>query len=507
MSRRTGGPIRLLDESRRILSSDECDAIAKRVRSFARGGGTSLVRISSWWNGEMRWARNRVSLAGDRRESMVTISRRLSGGSAQVTTNQLDDASFEAAMRTVERAARYGRRVRPDATLDAAPNADAANADAENAKAQTDEEVNDATEANAALVPPKFEYPKTAIWSEATHGLPVAERAGVARALVEPAEAAGMLSAGYLEVRASATALLREGSEAVYGSCTQAQCSTTVRDPKGTGSGWAGLSSYDWAAIDGSALGERALQKCLASRNPVALEPGRYTVILEAQAVADLVGVMSGRSTAEDGRGPYALAFNQALGLWRSKLGLKVVDERITISHDPSDPALGVVPFVYSTGEPYRAVTWIDRGVLTNLVTDRHYALVKLNDNLGYPLSGAFRVSGGDTSVDEMIATTKRGLLVTRFSNVRQLDGRSLLSTGLTRDGLWLIENGKISKAVKNFRFTESPLFVLNSIEQLGVPVPVFNPVRSLGFAALEPRIVPPLKARDFSFTSMIDAV
>jgi predicted Zn-dependent protease len=107
-------------------------------------------------------------------------------------------------------------------------------------------------------------------------------------------------------------------------------------------------------------------------------------------------------------------------------------------------------------------------------------------------------MSGGTTSVEEMIATTKRGLLVTRFSGIDTLDNGSMLLTGLTRDGLWLIENGKISKAVKNFRFTESPLFVLNSLEQLGEPVPTFNQI---------PVIVPPLKARDFSFTSLVDAV
>ena len=108
-------------------------------------------------------------------------------------------------------------------------------------------------------------------------------------------------------------------------------------------------------------------------------------------------------------------------------------------------------------------------------------------------------MSGGNTPVEEMIRTTKRGLLVTRFSNISTLDPASLLATGLTRDGLWLIENGKITKPVKNFRFTESPLFVLNSIEQLGEPVPVFSP----SF----PAVVPPLKVRDFSFTSLVDAV
>jgi predicted Zn-dependent protease len=118
-------------------------------------------------------------------------------------------------------------------------------------------------------------------------------------------------------------------------------------------------------------------------------------------------------------------------------------------------------------------------------------------------------MTGGKTSIDEMIASTTRGLLVTHFSNIRVLDDTSMLSTGLTRDGLWLIEHGKISKAVKNLRFTESPLFAFNSIEQMGEPVPVFRPVKNPYETTepLKPAIVPPIKSRDFSFTSTIDAI
>jgi predicted Zn-dependent protease len=108
-------------------------------------------------------------------------------------------------------------------------------------------------------------------------------------------------------------------------------------------------------------------------------------------------------------------------------------------------------------------------------------------------------MSGGTTTMDEMIATTKRGLLVTRFSNMDTVDFGSALYSGYTRDGLWLIENGKISKPVKNFRFTESPFFVFNQVEQVGEPVRVFRPHA--------PAIVPPIKVRDFSFTSLADAV
>jgi predicted Zn-dependent protease len=108
-------------------------------------------------------------------------------------------------------------------------------------------------------------------------------------------------------------------------------------------------------------------------------------------------------------------------------------------------------------------------------------------------------MSGGTTTVEEMIQTTKRGLLVTRFSNMELIDDQSVLVSGYTRDGLWLVENGQISKPVKNFRFTESPLFVFNQVEQLGVPQRIFHPTA--------PIVVPPVKVRDFSFTSLADAV
>ena len=229
-------------------------------------------------------------------------------------------------------------------------------------------------------------------------------------------------------------------------------------------------------------------------------------MILEPQAVADIVAAIPGtiaRRQNESGNGPFALVQDEALHLWRTKLGLKVVDERVTISHDYADPDLGIVPPIDTAPGP---VAWIDHGVLMAMPYDRAYALRALNDPYGIRPPTGYRMSGGETTTDEMIRTTKRGLLVTRFSDVELLDARSLLLSGLTRDGLWLIENGKITKPVTNFRFTESPLFVLNSLDELGPPMKVFHPTTAAG-GELSPVIVPPLKARDFSFTSLVDAV
>jgi predicted Zn-dependent protease len=482
-----GAPPRRLEDAERFLTREQCEQIARRVFALARGEGTTRVMITSWWAGELRWAGNRPSLASDRRDIAIQVGRRPAGpGSWQwADTNQLDDSSLESVVRAAER-------------------------------------FMDRPEARSGDIPSPFETqvpdiprPQTAIWSDRSFELSTESRAEVARAVIRPAQAKGVLSAGYLEVMgASRMQVASERPDGPYApwdepyvQWTLAQCSMTVRDQQGAGSGWAGLSSSDWSTIDAEALGARALEKCLASRNPVALEPGRYTVILEPQAVADLVEVLEQtlefRTVPEMGfPNPWLLGPDQVLEVMRTKLGLKVVDERITISHDPVDPELGILPAV-----GMQPVTWIDHGVLTNLGYLRSYALTNLNRDL--PLRGptGYRMTGGQTSVDEMIQSTKRGLLVTRFSDVSNLDPASLVSTGVTRDGLWLIENGKVTKAVKNLRFTESPLFVLNSLEQLGPPQRVFRTSRMGGAKLLTPAIVPPLKARDFSFTSTSDAI
>jgi predicted Zn-dependent protease len=180
-----------------------------------------------------------------------------------------------------------------------------------------------------------------------------------------------------------------------------------------------------------------------------------------------------------------------------SKLGLRVASEHVTISHDLLDPDLGVVPFD-TNGEPYASMTLIDRGILTALGYDRWYALRRLHEDKGSQFSGAFRLHGGQATMEDMIDGTARGLLVTRFSNV-VMDRETTMAAGFTRDGVWLIEKGKVTKSVKNFRFVESPLFFLNNVEQLGTAVPIYT--------KNQPAVVPPIKARDFNMVALADAV
>ena len=252
-----------------------------------------------------------------------------------------------------------------------------------------------------------------------------------------------------------------------------------MRTPDGTGSGWASGGARDWGKLDPAALGTTAAQKAVASRNPVAIEPGIYTVVLEPQAVADLVPLLGGAfnaRAADEGRGTFSKRGAGAAG--GTRLGEKVMDERVTIYSDPVDPDLLAQPFD-AEGLPLQRRVWVEKGVLKNFSYSRFWARKQ-----------------GKEPTDELIAETQRGVLVTHFFYIRFLDQRTVLVTGLTRDGTFLIENGKITKAPKNFRWNESPLFVLNKLEELG---------RAERTAAGQ--VMPSIRVKDFNFTSLSDAV
>jgi predicted Zn-dependent protease len=151
---------------------------------------------------------------------------------------------------------------------------------------------------------------------------------------------------------------------------------------------------------------------------------------------------------------------------------------------------------------PTQRTTWIEHGVVKNLNYDRYWAQKSGRAPTGG--TGSVRMSGGDVTLDEMIRSTQRGLLVTRFWYLRPVDPRTILYTGLTRDGTFLIENGRITKAVKNLRFNDSPIFMLNNLEAMGQPVRVSA---SEGGGPGMAIVVPPIKVRDFNFTSLSDAV
>jgi predicted Zn-dependent protease len=220
------------------------------------------------------------------------------------------------------------------------------------------------------------------------------------------------------------------------------------------------------------------------------VEPGRWTVILEPTAVGNLVSLMIGAlgaRQADEGRS----FFSRSGG--GNRIGEKFLDPRVTLASDPADPQLLSAPFAGS-GLPNRRTVWVENGTLRNLVYDRFWASRNNLNPTGFP--DGFLMQGGNATTEQMIASTERGLLVTRFWYIRSVDPRTVLFTGLTRDGTFLVENGRITGAVKNLRW--------NDIEMMGTPIRV----NASGSGDLGSNVVvPPLKVRDFTFTSLSDAV
>jgi predicted Zn-dependent protease len=456
------------------------------------GGGSAVTRIWSDWTAGVRWGRNCITDSHATSDHRMNVTRFMNGAeSGWVVVNETNDAALAAAARHAERLAALN-----DQTI------------------QRELPLHRSLE--SVLAPRLFDA--------ATYDLGGDQRVATATQFIQQATAAGMLSAGYLEVSAHSLALVDTTGRSRYYQYTWAHCSVTVRDPAGVGSGWAGLDGSAWGKINPAQLGKVALEKCLASRNPVRVEPGRYTTILEPQAVFDLVATMFGQEGKVDRRWnetrPDAPLNKIPAGPGGdggfSMLGDRIVDARITISMDPMDPDIGVPPFrpveTPDNDDPaYHALTYVHNGVLTGLGYERHYGALHLGVTNGRPMQGSFRMSGGTTTIEEMIATTKRGILVTRFSQVRNLMPKSALVRGYTRDGTWFIENGTITKPIVNLAATESVLFMLNNIEQLGVPQRIFNPPNTwfdvIGPKLPAPAVVPALKIRDFSFTALMDAV
>ncbi|MDP3911762.1 MAG: metallopeptidase TldD-related protein, partial [Gemmatimonadales bacterium] len=245
----------------------------------------------------------------------------------------------------------------------------------------------------------------------------------------------------------------------------------------------------------------RAVRKAHGTRAPRELEPGKYTVVLEPTAAGNLLTLMAfalNARSADEGRS----FFSKRGG--GNKIGEQVVDERITIASDPQDTDLLTSPFT-GEGLPVTPTVWIENGVLKNLAYDRFWANKQNREPV--PFGGGFRLSaaGATASLDELIKGVDRGLLVTRFWYIRAVDQRTLLYTGITRDGVFLIERGEVAGAVRNFRFNESPVAMLNNVVAVGRPERISaSESGGVGGAAV---VVPPLIVKAFTFTSVSEAV
>ncbi len=448
---------------RRFLSEEEDRRITDRVLSFSQAD-YCRVNLTSAMDGNTRFAQNQMSTSGDIANTNLTVSSAFGLRVASSTTNRFDDESLEQVVRTSEELARL---------------------------APEDPEYMGELGSQS--------YPDTqASYYESTAELEPEERARSIANVTEQSVAEDLISTGFLVHRSGATCVATSEGLFAYGLDSRVNFTTTVRTEDGTGSGGAGTSVNDWRNLDTRQLGSIAVQKAIQSREPRDVEPGRWTVVMEPTAVGNMVNLMMNQLSAraaDEGR-----SFFSASG-GGNKIGEQFIDSRVNIHSDPEDPSIYSTPF-NNEGLANRRTVWVRDGVLQELNYDRYWAAENDREPTGFP-SGWYMAGGSDT-LEEMIASTARGLLLTRFWYIRSVDPRTILFTGLTRDGTFLIENGQITHPVKNLRWNETPIFMLNNIEMMGAPVRI----SSGESAGLTPAVaVPPLKVRDFAFTSTSDAI
>jgi predicted Zn-dependent protease len=447
-----------------LLSSDEAKALVARVLSFSAADETR-VNISSTLSGNTRFAEGQITTSGDIADTTVRVTATSGRRRASATTNALDETALK---EVAELALRLARLSPEDPEL------------------------------MPELGPQTFSTVNGFI--DRTVNLTAEARAMAVKRTIDTAfmraKTAGSLSvAGFLSTNAGASAVATSKGLLGYHRSTDVDFSTTVRTADGTGSGWARVGARDWGVVDPATLGGIAADKAIASRNPQPLEPGKYTVVLEPQAVTDLLPLLvyafDARS-ANEGRS----AFSAPNGA--TKIGEKIADERVTLYSDPADPDVLGQPFD-AEGVAIRRQVWIEKGILKNLSYSRYWAQkqgVPAPGALGDDLAVGLKLTGGSKTTEDLIAGCERGILVTHFFYIRGLDRRTVLFTGLTRDGTFLIEHGKVIRALKNFRWNESPLGMLNRLEEIGRPE---RTVPGL--------MMPALRVRDFHFTSLSDAV
>jgi len=458
--RAAGGAAMIELAADKVLSRDQAQNLIERVVKLSKADAIQ-VNVGGGYSTNVRFADNRISTAGAVSNTGLTVQSSFGPKHAAIQTNDLSDESLERAVRQSEALAKL------------AP---------------------DDPEAMPPLPPQQYEQGRN--FFESTANVDPAARAEAARLAIEPCRAAGDLkAAGFLLTGIGAGAVGNNKGLFAFQRSTSSNYTLTVRTTDGTGSGWAGADHPDWSQLDVKGVAQRAIEKARLSRNPSAIEPGRYTVVLEPQAVGDLVQLLAfalDARSADEGRS----AFSKQGG--GTKIGEKVTDERATLFSDPTDAQLLSNVFD-GQGLAARRQVWIENGVLKKLTYSRFWAQKKnTTPDAG---TNAVKLAGGEASVEDLIKSTQRGVLVTRLWYLRQVDPRTVLYTGLTRDGTFLIENGKISRAVKNMRFNESPLFMLNNLEALG------RAVRVAGTESGGDVVMPALKVRDFNFTSLSDAV
>ena len=406
-----------------------------------------------------RFANNTIHQNVAERSGYLSVRALIDGRTARASTNRLDG---EGIRRVVEQAVAVARLQAPDPEL--------------------------------LPLAPAADYGEPIRYFSGTAAVTPDERAKAVSEAIGAVEAASQTAAGIYSTGESAFAIVNTNGVFGYHTETSAQFSITALATDS--SGWAKRTSCDARDLNPVELALTAARKAANSHAPAEVPPGRYTVILEPSAVLDLVGQLFGDFSAT--------ALRDERSFLTGRLGKKIFGDNINICDDAGHPLQSGMPFD-GEGVPRARVTLVENGVARNVVYSRQAAAqsgVRPTGH-GFPLPNEageaptnVAITGGDTSIEEMIASTERGVLVTRLWYIREVDPYQKIMTGMTRDGTFLIEGGKVTRGVKNFRFNQNLIELLSHVEALS-PV-----VRASGEEMFD-MVVPAMKVRDFNFTEV----
>ncbi len=436
-----------------IYSKEEAQALLKKVLSFSKAEQCE-VNFNGSQGGNLRYALSSVSTSGGIESTRLMVSSVFGKKLGTATINEFDDASLQKVVQRSEELAQLAPE-NPEFLPYLGPQIYAGSK---------------TFVAETAAIDPKY-------------------RADAAYDSLQISKTNKLTAAGFLENGNRFSAMMNSKGLFAYNQSTDVNFSVTLRTADGRGSGYASKTYNDVRKLNVGNETKIAADKAVRSAEAKAIEPGKYTVILEPMAAQNLLenmfDAMDARQ-ADEGR-----SFLSKPG-GKTRLGEQLVDEKVTIYSDPQNADLPSSSWS-GDGRPQEKTVWIDKGVVKNMHFSRFWAEKKAVK--GAPRPAAIIMEGGSSSLADLIKSTEKGILVTRFWYIRAVDPQTLLYTGLTRDGTFYIENGQIKFPVKNFRFNESPVIMLNNLEALDKPERVGN------------MLIPPMKIRDFTFSSLSDAV
>jgi predicted Zn-dependent protease len=451
-----------------MYSRDDVKAITDKVMNMAKADAVE-VEFNGGERSATRFANSNITANMVQFDRNVSVTVYFGSRSATASTREFDDASLRTAVEDAQKRAQEARE-NPDAL-------------------PLIEGPQEYLQVDAALV------------SGVSFG--PADRATMVKQSLDLCQKKGVIGSGYIPKVHQTTCTANSKGLFAYYQYAEASFILTCRTPDGGGSGWAGLTGIkDVSLIDATRLTEVAADKALKSQKPRAVEPGRYTTILEPRANARFLSLMMGLFNARTAEGPVGSYFSGKQP-GTTKVGEKLFSDAFTVKSDVGNPILRQTP-IGTDGMAARPVTWIEKGVLKNLSYDRAWAKRQKKDPTPTSPNQSLVMEGSDMTVEQMIKSTKRGLLVTFFWYIRAVDPQTLLNTGMTRDGLFLIENGEIAGPVQNFRWNMSPLVGYNNITALGRPVPIHT---GEAYDGPGTALVPPVRIEDFFMTSISPAV